>query len=71
MAGGHYEVAVAELTSTRDDLVTGSQAEHKMSPAIVERELALAGFVPRARHVIGPPDDPSLQSFHVYELVRG
>ncbi len=68
MAGAHYEVAVAELGSTRDDLITGSEAEHKMSPAIVERELALAGFVQRSRQAIGPRDDPTLQSFHVYEL---
>lgn len=68
MAGGHYDVAVAELGSTRDDLVTGSPAEHKMSPAIVERELALAGFAVRSRRVIGPADDTALQSFHVFEL---
>lgn len=69
MAGGHYEVAIAELASTREDLVTGSPAEHKMSPAIVERELVLAGFALRSRRILGPADDPTLHSFHVYEFV--
>jgi SAM-dependent methyltransferase len=69
MAGGHYEVALAELASARDDLTSGSSAEHKRSPAIVEREVALAGFEVRSRRVFGAIDDPSLQSFHVYELV--
>jgi SAM-dependent methyltransferase len=68
MAGGHYEIAIAELTSTSNDLRTGSQEEHKMSPAIVERELALAGFTARSRRILGPMDDPALQSFHVYEF---
>jgi protein-L-isoaspartate O-methyltransferase len=68
MAGGHYTVAIAELGSARDDLVSGSPAEHKMSPVIVEREVVLAGLEVRSRRVFGAVDDPSLQSFHVYEL---
>jgi protein-L-isoaspartate O-methyltransferase len=71
MRGGHYEVAIAELASARDDLVTGSSAEHKMSATIVERELALAGFQLQARRVFGPADDPALQSFHVFEFATG
>jgi SAM-dependent methyltransferase len=69
MNGGHYEVAIAELKSASDDLRTGSVDEHKMSAAVVERELALSGFAVKSRLVIGPEDDPALQSFHIYEFI--
>jgi SAM-dependent methyltransferase len=68
MAHGHIEVAVAELTSARDDLITGCDAEHKLSPFIAERQLELAGFEIVAKHVFGPPDDVSLQSIIAYEI---
>jgi hypothetical protein len=68
MERGHVEVAVAELTSARDDLITGCDAEHKLSPYIAERQLELAGFEIMAKHVFGPPDDVSLQSIIAYEI---
>lgn len=68
MEGGHVEVAVAELTSARDDLITGCDTEHKLSPFIAERQLELAGFEIMAKHVFGPPADVSLQSIIAYEI---
>jgi SAM-dependent methyltransferase len=68
MSGDHIEVAVAELTSARDDLVTGCEAEHKLAPSIVERQLEIAGFRTLAKHVFGPTDDPSLHSIIAYEV---
>ncbi|MDB4952946.1 MAG: hypothetical protein JWO36_515 [Myxococcales bacterium] len=68
ISGGHIEVAVAELQSARDDLVTGEEAEHKLAPSIVERQIALAGFHIARKHVLGPPQDPSLHSMITYEL---
>jgi SAM-dependent methyltransferase len=68
MANGHVEVAVAELQSAHDDLVTGEQAEHKLAPSIAERQLALAGFHVARKHVLGPPGDPTLHSMIAYEL---
>ena len=65
---GCYDIAVAELQSTHDDLITGSDAEHKFSPLIVERQFALAGFQMVSKQQIGPPDDPELQAMVVYEL---
>jgi SAM-dependent methyltransferase len=65
---GHYGTAIAELQSTHDDLITGSDAEHKFSPLIVERQFALAGFRLLSRRPIGPPDDPERQSMIVYEF---
>jgi hypothetical protein len=67
---GFFEVAVAELKSTHDDLITGSQAEHKFSPSIVEREFALAGFRRLSKQLIGPPDQLEHQSMFVYEYER-
>lgn len=69
MRGDHIEVAVTELQSAHDDLVTGDEAEHKLSPSIVERQVALAGFRVLHKHVLGPADDPSLHSIIAYELV--
>jgi SAM-dependent methyltransferase len=69
ITGGHIEVAVAELQSAHDDLITGEEAEHKLAPCIVERQLALAGFEIANKHVLGPPLDPSLHSLIAYELV--
>lgn len=71
MRGDHIEVAVAELTSARDDLITGCEAEHKLAPSIVERQLQLAGFRIIEKHVFGPVDDVSLQSIIAYEVVTG
>jgi SAM-dependent methyltransferase len=65
---GCYDIAVAELQSTHDDLITGSDAEHKFSPLIVERQFALAGFQLLSKQQIGPPEDPELQAMVVYEL---
>jgi len=64
---GVYDIAVAELQSTHDDLITGSEAEHKFSPLIVERQFALAGFRLSSRRRIGPLDEPERQSMIVYE----
>jgi hypothetical protein len=65
---GYFDIAVGELKSTHDDLVTGSDAEHKFSPLIVERQLALAGFRLLSKRSIGPADDAARQSMFVYEL---
>jgi SAM-dependent methyltransferase len=64
---GYFDVAAGELQSARDDFVTGSAAEHKFSPAIVEREFTLAGFRKLSRRLIGPVEDPERQSMFVYE----
>ncbi len=64
---GYYDIAVAELQSTHDDLITGSDAEHKFSPLIVERQFALAGFQLLSKQQIGPPDDAERQAMVVYE----
>jgi hypothetical protein len=64
---GYYDVASTELRSASDDLVTGSAAEHKFSPLIVEREFALAGFRQLSKHMVGPHDAPLRQSMFVYE----
>lgn len=69
--GGYFDVAAGELQSARDDLVTGSDAEHKFSPAIVERQFALAGFRQLSKRSIGPPDEPERQSMFVYEYAIG
>jgi SAM-dependent methyltransferase len=70
MRGDHVAVAIAELQSAHDDLITGEEAEHKLAPSILERQLALAGFAVRHKHVLGP-DDASLQSMIVYEIGIG
>jgi len=64
---GYFDVAVGELQSTLDDFITGSDAEHKFSPLIVERQFALAGFRQLSKRSIGSPSDPALQSMFVYE----
>lgn len=64
------DVAIAELKSAHDDLVTGSDDEHKYSPALFERQMEHAGFRLASRQVIGPPDDAALQSLVVYEYKR-
>lgn len=64
---GFFDVAVTELQSTHDDLITGSVAEHKFSPLIVERQFALAGFNLLSKQLIGPADEPERQSMFVYE----
>ena len=63
---GYFDVAVGELQSAHDDLITGSDAEHKFSPRIVERQFALAGFRRLSKRLIGPPGDPERQSMFVY-----
>ncbi len=67
----YFDIAAGELQSARDDLVTGSEAEHKFSPAIVEREFELAGLRRYTKRLIGPPDDPARQAMFVYEFGRG
>jgi len=64
---GYYDVASTELRSASDDLVTGSTAEHKFSPLIVEREFALAGFRQLSKRMVGPSNAPLRQSMFVYE----
>lgn len=70
VARGYFDIAAGELQSARDDLVTGSEAEHKFSPTIVEREFELARFRRLSRQLIGPPDDPTRQGMFVYEFAR-
>lgn len=65
---GYFDIAVGELQSTHDDLITGSDAEHKFSPSIVERQLELAGFRLLSKRAIGPVNDASRQSLFVYEF---
>lgn len=67
---GYFDIAAAELRSASDDLVTGSDAEHKFGPAVVEREFALAGFERLSKRSIGAPREPELQSMFVYEYGR-
>jgi SAM-dependent methyltransferase len=67
MNRGYVDVAVGELQSTHDDLITGSDAEHKFSPRIVERQFELAGFRRLSKQLIGPPEHPERQSMFVYE----
>jgi predicted O-methyltransferase YrrM len=64
---GYVDVAVGELQSTHDDLITGSDAEHKFSPRIVERQFELAGFRRLSKQLIGPVEYPERQSMFVYE----
>ena len=58
---------MSELKSTCDDFVTGSGAEHKLSPLIMEKQFELAGFRRLSRQLIGPTDEPERQSMFVYE----
>ena len=64
---GYLDIAVSELRSTHDDLITDSAAEHKFSPLVIERQLALAGLRPVSKRSIGPADEPELQSMFVLE----
>jgi len=66
---GYFDVAGGELQSARDDLITGSEAEHKFSPVIVEREFELARFARLSKRLIGPGDDGARQGMFVYEFV--
>jgi hypothetical protein len=68
---GYFDIAVGELQSTHDDLITGSDAEHKFCPSIVERQFALAGFALLSKRLIGPATDPARQSMFVYEFGPG
>jgi SAM-dependent methyltransferase len=63
---GHLDVAVGELQSAHDDLITGSDAEHKFSPLVVERQFNLAGFRQVSKRLVGPADAPERQSMFVY-----
>lgn len=63
-------VVLAELQIARDDLTTHAVQEHKLSPAFVEREVALADFQMITKEVLGSAD-PTLQSFVVYEYRPG
>ncbi|RJL27204.1 class I SAM-dependent methyltransferase [Bailinhaonella thermotolerans] len=69
-ARGAWPVLIAELAIARDDLVTGNAEEHKTSPLLLERELALNGFAVHDKTVIGDRD-PALQSFVVYTCRAG
>jgi SAM-dependent methyltransferase len=61
------DAALYELRATRDDLDTGCGDEHKLSPRILERALALRGFDQRSKHSVGGSEPPELQSFFIYE----
>jgi hypothetical protein len=67
---GYYDIAVSELQSTHDDLITGSDAEHKFSATVVEKQVELAGFERRGRRLIGDERTPELQSMFVFEFER-
>jgi len=58
--------ALYELRTTRDDLDTAFGSEHKLSPVVAERELALLGFELVARHVPVAEAAPARDSFFVY-----
>jgi SAM-dependent methyltransferase len=58
--------ALYELRTTRDDLDTAFGSEHKLSPVVAERELALLGFELVARHVPVAEAVPARDSFLVY-----
>ncbi|TMQ07960.1 MAG: class I SAM-dependent methyltransferase [Deltaproteobacteria bacterium] len=58
--------ALYELRTTRDDLDTAFGSEHKLSPTIGERELALLGFDLVSRHVPVREATPARDSFFVY-----
>jgi SAM-dependent methyltransferase len=61
-------VVMAELQTALDDLTTSLPGEHKLSPAIVERDFELRGFKQRSKKSIGSWR-PELQSFFIYEYV--
>jgi SAM-dependent methyltransferase len=67
---GYFDIAAGELQSAADDMITGSDAEHKFSPFIVERQLTLAGFRCLGRHPIGGTTDPEKQAMFVFEFER-
>ncbi|HEX3475895.1 MAG TPA: class I SAM-dependent methyltransferase [Kofleriaceae bacterium] len=59
--------ALYELRTTRDDLDTAFGSEHKLSPVVGERELALLGFELVSRHVpVAEAGAPARDSFFVY-----
>ncbi|HEX3759578.1 MAG TPA: class I SAM-dependent methyltransferase [Kofleriaceae bacterium] len=58
--------ALYELRTTRDDLDTAFGSEHKLSPVVAERELALLGFELVSRHVPVAEAAPARDSFFVY-----
>jgi hypothetical protein len=58
--------ALYELRTTRDDLDTAFGSEHKLSPVVGERELALLGFELVSRHVPVSEAAPAQDSFFVY-----
>jgi SAM-dependent methyltransferase len=60
-----WDVLIAELGIARDDLVTSFGGEHKTSPYLLERELALQGFQVVDRTVVGDRE-PELCSFVIY-----
>jgi SAM-dependent methyltransferase len=68
---GCIDVALYELRASRDDLDTGCGDEHKLSPRILERELALRGFDQRTKFAVGASEPPELQSFFIYECIPG
>lgn len=63
---GYFDVAAGELRSACDDFVTGSDAEHKFSAAVVERQFELAGFRRLAKELVGP-SERERQGMFVYE----
>jgi SAM-dependent methyltransferase len=67
MTRGYYDVAAVELRSSSDDLVTGSDAEHKFSPTIVARQLALAGFERIEKHSVCPANPIAQQGMFIFE----
>jgi SAM-dependent methyltransferase len=65
-----FDVAIYELQSAHDDLITAFGDEHKMAPSIVERDMDLRGYRCLSRRSLGPVDEPDHQSFVVYEFAR-
>lgn len=66
MARECLNAALYELRTTRDDLDTAFGSEHKLSPVVGERELALLGFELVSRHVPVSEAAPARDSFFVY-----
>jgi SAM-dependent methyltransferase len=60
-----WRVLIAELAIARDDIDTADADEHKTSPYLLERELAIGGFSVLDRKVLGNRK-PALRSFVVY-----
>jgi SAM-dependent methyltransferase len=65
-----WSVLISELAIAGDDLITEFAGEHKTSPYLLERELALRGFEIAGKTLIGDRE-PQLRSFAIYSCRFG